>query len=285
MALLTTGLINNTEVFGVRPSTMFSVRITNHDQVSASINIRAFYSNGTTMIEYVLDVLTLAPEGVVNNDYFAQFDTFEFRFITSSDAVEISAWGKNAAGDLTVVHNMLPAELMFIDAEGIAGSKAPPSINQMYVANSSSDNVLVIDGKTKTIKGSVKVGSGPLSIGVNSKTNRIYVANFGSNNVTVIDGSTNALITSVSVSINPRGVGVNPTTNRIYVANQGSNNVSVIDGFTNVVIANIIVGASPEVVDVNPITNRIYVTNQGSNKVSVINGSTNTVIATIDVDN
>lgn len=283
MALLTTGLIKNTEVSGVRPSSTLSVRITNHDLVSASIQIRAFYLNGTTMTEYVLDVLILAPGGITNNDYYAQFDAFEFRFITSSDAVEISAWGKNAAGDLAVVHNMLPAELIPIGTKGIAGPTIPSSVNQIYVANSNSNNVSVIDGKTNTIIGTVTVGSGPLSVGVNPTTNRIYVANFGSNNVTVIDGNTNAVITIITVSTNPRGVGVNPITNRIYVANFGSNNVSVINGFSNAVITNIMVGEYPERVDVNPTTNRIYVTNQGSNKVSVINGSTNTVIATIEV--
>jgi YVTN family beta-propeller protein len=278
MALLTTGLINNTEVSGVRPSSTLSVRITNHDPVSATINIRAFYMNGTSMTEYVSDLLILVPEGVSNYDYYTQFDVFEFRFITNSDAVEILVCGKNAAGDLTLVHNLLPAELISIGAEGIDSSA-----NQIYVASPSRNHISVIEGKTNTIKGNITVGSGPLCIGVNSITNRIYVANFGSNNVTVVDGVTDNIITTIPVSTHPRGVGINPTTNQIYVANQGSDNVSVIDGFSNTVIANIMVGASPEVVDVNPITNRIYVTNLGSNKVSVINGSTNTVIATIEI--
>jgi len=191
-----------------------------------------------------LDILTLAPGEVANNNYYAQFDAFEFGFITSSDAVEISAWGKDTAGDLTVVHSMLPAELFPTGMERIAGAPGmtiPATLNQIYVPNSSS------------------------------------------NYVSVIDGNTNAVITTVTVGTNPVGVGVNLTTHKIYVANQGSHNVSVIDGITNDVISTISVGAFPEGVNVNPTTNRIYITNQGSNNVSVINGSTNTVIATIDV--
>jgi hypothetical protein len=53
----------------------------------------------------------LATREVADRNYYAQFDSFEFQFVTSTDAVEISAWGKDAAGDMTVVHSMLPAEL------------------------------------------------------------------------------------------------------------------------------------------------------------------------------
>ena len=241
MALLTTGLITNTKVFGIRPSLTFSVRITNDDLIRTSIQIRGCYYTGTQQTEYVFDIVTLEPGGVANSDYYTQFDAFEFQFITSSDAVEISAWGKDASGDFTVVHRVLPAGLDQVGAGRIAG------------ANGS------------TI----------------SSSKRIYVANPRSNNVSVIDGETNALIGTVIVGKRPFGVGVNPITNRIYVSNQGSDNVSVIDGFSNRVIATIKVGLSPEGVNVNPTTNRICVTNSISNNVSVINGSTNTVIATL----
>ncbi len=244
MALLTTGLIKNIEVSGVRPSSTLSVRITNNGSDRASIQIRGFYLNGTIKTEYVLDVLILAPGEVSNSNFFAQFDAFEFRFIISSDAVEISTWGKDAAGILTVVYYLLPAASYPICSDGIAGATGltiPSAVNQIYVANSSSNKVSVINGETNTLIGTVKVGSGPM------------------------------------------GVSVNPATNRIYVTNQGSNNVAVIDGFSNVVIATIMVGVSPEGVDVNPTTNQIYVANHGSNNISVINGSTNTVIATVEI--
>ncbi|MDR3539830.1 MAG: YncE family protein [Desulfosporosinus sp.] len=241
MALLTTGLIWNNEVLGARPSSTLSVRITNHDQVSVSIRIRGFYITETSKTEYVLDVVTLGPEGVANSNYYAKFDGFEFQFITNSESVEISAWGKDDTGDLSEVYRVLPAELDLLDAKNTAG------------ANES--KVPLLD-------------------------KLIYVVNSRSNSVSVIDRETNALIHIVKVGSRPFGVGVNPVTNRIYVTNQGSDNVSVIDGFSNVVIATIKVGLSPEGVEVNPTTNRIQVTNTISNNVSVINGSTNTVIAT-----
>lgn len=243
MALLTTGLITNTEVSGIRPSSTLSVRITNEEIVSASIQIRGFYLIGTTKTEYVSDIVSLAPGGVVNSNYYAQFDAFEFRFITNSDAVEISAWGEDSAGNLTVVHRVLPAELNLLGAEGIAGANGltiSPSANRIYVANSSSNNVSIFDRETNTLIGTVVVGSRPIGVGVNPVTNRIYVTNQGSDNVSVIDGFTNDVIATIKVGVFPEGVEVNPTTNRIYVTNVISNNVSVINGSTNTVIATLV---------------------------------------------
>ncbi|ODA39529.1 YncE family protein [Desulfosporosinus sp. BG] len=243
MSLLITGLIRNTEVLGVRPSSTLFVRIANDDMVSSFVQIRGFYLTGTTNTEYVFDVVTLAPGGVSNNSYYAQFDAFEFKFITSSDAVEISAWGRDDSGALSVVYQVHPVELnLFGSMEGVAGA----------------------DGST-----------------ISSAVKRIYIANSRSNNVSIIDAESKVPIGTVKVGSRPFGVGVNPITNRVYVTNQGSDNVSVIDGFSNVVIATIKVGLSPESVDVDPKTNKIYITNAISNNISVINGSTNTVIATL----
>lgn len=285
MALLTTGLIKNTEVCGVRPNSTLTVRLYNPDQISVTIRISGCYWSRTTKTDYVLDILTLAPREVRNIDYFAQLEALEFQFITSSDTVEIAVWGKNAAGKRTVVHSVLPGELLAKGMKETAGEQEmtiPSNNNQIYVLNSN-NTISVIDGNTNSFIGNVIVGSGPYGIGVNSVTDRIYVANFGGSNVSVLDGKSNAVLTTITVGINPVGVGVNPATNRIYVTNWGGHSLSVIDGFTHVVIATIPVGESPEGVNVNPVTNRIYTTNHGSNDVSVIDGKTNSVIATVRI--
>lgn len=289
MASLTTGLIENTGVSGLRPCSTIMVRVLNTDLINATIRISGYYWVGTTKKEYVLDLLTVTPGEVSNNNYYAQFDIFEFQFITSSDAIEISVFGKDDAGNSTAVYNVMPAQLSPIGMERTASEAAkmmiPNALNRIYVLNSGSNNISVIDGTSNIFIGNVIVGSGPFGVGVNPITNRIYVANFGSNNVSVIDGSSNRVVTTITVGSNPVGLGVNPTTNKIYVTNWGSRSVSVIDGFTHVVIATIMVDASPEGVNVNPTTNLIYITNHSSNNVSVIDGSTNSVIAIVNLVN
>ncbi|HWQ43844.1 MAG TPA: collagen-like protein, partial [Desulfosporosinus sp.] len=114
--------IENTQVAGVESTSTFIVKVTNDDTIDATIEISGFFVTGTTKTMYAQEVFILAVGGVFTNNYFAQFDAFEFQFITSSDAVEISAWGKDAVGNLVAAHRVLPAELDPIGSQGIKGA-------------------------------------------------------------------------------------------------------------------------------------------------------------------
>jgi YVTN family beta-propeller protein len=63
--------------------------------------------------------------------------------------------------------------------------------HRIYVANTHSDTVTVIDGNNHAVVATVPAGRGPYSLAVNPVTNKIYVANRLSSTVTVIDGVTN----------------------------------------------------------------------------------------------
>ncbi|MDQ7092668.1 hypothetical protein REC12_03620 [Desulfosporosinus sp. PR] len=76
MASLTTGLIENTPVAGIRPSVTFTVKITNDDTVASTVQIEGFYVAGTTKILYVLELFVLDPGEVATRIYYAEFDEF-----------------------------------------------------------------------------------------------------------------------------------------------------------------------------------------------------------------
>lgn len=111
MPNLTTGLFDNTPVAGVRPSSTLSVNISNDDTSTVTIEILGFYQSGTTKVQYVLELFNLTAGSVEQRNYFAQFDAFEFQFIVSSSAVEITAWGKDSAGNLTTAHRAVAEEV------------------------------------------------------------------------------------------------------------------------------------------------------------------------------
>ena len=75
--------------------------------------------------------------------------------------------------------------------------------NTIYVANSQSNNLSVIDGATNSVTATIPVGTSPSGVAVESQTNFIYVANAGNSqsgnpgNVTVINGTTNATANAV----------------------------------------------------------------------------------------
>src|SRR2546426_6841076 len=191
-------------------------------------------------------------------------------------------------------------------------------MNRIYVADSQSSSLSVIDGFTNKIIASIPLGAAPHQVIVNQSTNQTYVAGTGvrvvddttnalsyvigapapfvlaynpvtnriytanTTAVTAIDASTRSIIGSVAVGFILTDIGVNPATNLVYVGSQNTNNVYVINGSTMAVAATIPVTFSPGTfgVDVNPKTNRIYVTNLNG-PVSVIDGSTNTLVANI----
>ena len=108
----------------------------------------------------------------------------------------------------------------------------------VYVANSASDNVTVINGATNQILATIDADLNPIAIDLNPSTNMIYVANSGRNNVTVISGATLSIVATVPAGTSPHAIAVDLATNQIYVANNGNGgadqgSVTDIDGPSN----------------------------------------------------
>ncbi|MGA9897112.1 MAG: choice-of-anchor D domain-containing protein [Terriglobales bacterium] len=169
---------------------------------------------------------------------------------------------------------------------GVGNSPAAVAVNPVtstiYVVNTASDTVSVINGATNSVTATVNTGSNPIALAVNPVSNMIYVANNGSSNITVINGATNTASTVTDPNaISPIAITLNPLTNMVYVANSESNNLTVINGAENMLVGSIGVGNIPTAVVVNPATNLVYVANRASNNVTVVNGANNRVAATV----
>ena len=108
------------------------------------------------------------------------------------------------------------------------GIAVNPNNNLVYVTNSYSDTVSVIDPYLKynrrtesagRVYTNVTVGDNPIGIAVNPNNNLVYVTNSYSDTVSVIDGKTNEVLTNDTVTVgdNPIGIAVNPNNNLVYV--------------------------------------------------------------------
>jgi YVTN family beta-propeller protein len=60
----------------------------------------------------------------------------------------------------------------------------------VYVTNTGSNNVTVINGINNSVVATVSAGSGPFAIVAESATNKAYVINIAGDALTVIDGKT-----------------------------------------------------------------------------------------------
>ena len=128
MLQLTTGLIENAFTSTIdmtptciipikllsipnRPCATLGVKISNGDTVTVGIEIKGFYMKGTTKIEYVSDLFYVDAGNMFSRQYYVQYDAFEFQFISSSQAVEVSAWGINSVGQSTSSYSVKPVEV------------------------------------------------------------------------------------------------------------------------------------------------------------------------------
>ena len=152
--------------------------------------------------------------------------------------------------------------------------------NTIYVANSGSKSITVVDGDTNTQLEDIKIHTTPIDIAVNEQTNLIYVANSGSNTISVINRIDNAKIgKDIPVGKVPLAISINQNNNTVYVANSGSNTISVFNGTPETkIIEEISVGKKPTAIGINQITDTVYVANSGSNTISVISGKNYTKI-------
>ncbi|MEK4107396.1 exosporium glycoprotein BclB-related protein [Paenibacillus sp. FSL R10-2791] len=124
MSQLSTGPIENNLVGGVRPTQVVTLKIVNQsDDTPSTVQVEGYYMNGTRTL-YVSELVNVAPNQVITNDYYANFDSFEFLFTTPimiDDPIQISVWGKSSTGQLVTAHRLVYSEL-YGENIGITGA-------------------------------------------------------------------------------------------------------------------------------------------------------------------
>jgi YVTN family beta-propeller protein len=155
-----------------------------------------------------------------------------------------------------------------------------PDRRSVYIANTGSDTVSVLNTRNNTIARTIALprGSKPVDVAVGPHGRYLYTANGGSNRVSVLDTRAKRVVSSVRVGTQPLSVAVARDGKKVYAANSGSGDVSIIDARTNRVIRAIPTGRFPSGVAVTPDGASVYVTNELSG-VTVISAGKGTVLA------
>jgi YVTN family beta-propeller protein len=182
-------------------------------------------------------------------------------------------------------------DYLFSPAITIEPQKISPKTLLLYIANSGSNYVSVVDRFENRVVGVIGVGKNPTGLALSKEQERLYVLNSRSNSISIIDTSQDFVRDRIQFAsgIEPIEMAMVPYSDRrnhgkLYITNQGSNDVTVIDTFMKSQIKNIQVGNTPIGVSANPLRQEVYVANSGSNSISIIDSTTDTVKATVSVD-
>jgi YVTN family beta-propeller protein len=159
----------------------------------------------------------------------------------------------------------------------------PEPAARIYVTNQLDNTASVIDGRTRKIVATVRVGVSPAQMAVAPDLKSVYIANTGSDTVSVLDTADNTVARTIALprGSRPIGVALDPTGRYLYTADGGSNRVSVLDTRAGRVLATVRVGTQPLSVAVAPDGKTVYAANSGSGDVSIIDARTNRVLRTI----
>ncbi|MFA5247573.1 MAG: YncE family protein, partial [Candidatus Micrarchaeia archaeon] len=158
-----------------------------------------------------------------------------------------------------------------------------PNGKYVYVTNSNSNTVSVIDPITNAVVKSISVGVSPYGVAVSPSGAYAYVSNLQSKSVSVIDTSSNEVVSTINTVDQPYGIAFSPSGALVYVANNAGKVVTVIDTSSNAVASTIPLGNNVHDIAVMPNGKFAYVTNAAST-VYVIDTSTKTVVKNITVD-
>ena len=153
-----------------------------------------------------------------------------------------------------------------------------PAGPMVYISNTGSDTVWVVDMDSASVVAVIDVGDDPRGIDITPDSSRVYVANRFGGSVSVIDTATNTLIQTIDLegsdivsATEPYDVVVSPDGEWLYVAmkNGGSENgdgtVAVVDLPGGDVVAEVVLdeNASLEGIVVTPDGQKVYAAGRG----------------------
>ncbi len=164
------------------------------------------------------------------------------------------------AGNLIGGNGLTPADVLYV-----------PSAGAVYISESASSFVTVLNATTLSQVAFIRVGNQPSEMAFDPENGCIYVANAMSSNVSVINTTTNKVVASIMVGSGDYYISYIPGDGNIFVSDEYANIVSVINPATNTILLNIAVGSYPTAIMYDPFTQHVYVVDYGSSNISAIN--------------
>jgi len=143
-----------------------------------------------------------------------------------------------------------------------------PTSNRVYVANTESYDVTIIDGATNAVIGTLPVPNNSYLACLcwNSVENKVYCTSTDPDWLNVIDGAGDTLLHRVRMRGSPTYMAYNAQMSKLYVNCRDDRMVRVYDGTADTLVAEVWLGESniPYTMLWHPVSNRVFCTTSGN---------------------
>jgi len=150
------------------------------------------------------------------------------------------------------------------------GVAANSQKNEVYVANTGSNSLSVIDAEQNKVVGIIGVERNPFFVDVSQDGTRAYVANADSNSVSIIDLRARRVLSNVPVGKSPGLARISPDGKVVVAAERVGNSVSVIDAQKMSVRSSIPVCEQPTDIGISLDSSKAFIACSGSAQVAVV---------------
>jgi YVTN family beta-propeller protein len=157
-----------------------------------------------------------------------------------------------------------------------------PAKGEVFVLESNSGSVSVLDDATDRVVATIPVGNSPMGGAYDAGKGEVFVTDAGSGNVSVINDTTDSVVATVPVGQEiPDGVAYDAAQGEIFVATTYADKLTVISDATDRIVTTIRVGSHPAGIVYDSGRGEVVVANSGSANVSLVDAATDKVVATV----
>lgn len=153
--------------------------------------------------------------------------------------------------------------------------KVDPVTNKILIANMAGNEITFIvpdeDDETKhIISNTIKTGTVPWGVDIDTDNHRAYITHRGSHHITVLDTISEKIIEEIQIGDDTQAVTVDSKEHQIYVSYLQQNKIVKIDGKTNQLVNIIESGALAWDLAVDSKTHKLFASMKGEDKVFVM---------------
>lgn len=168
-----------------------------------------------------------------------------------------------------------PKKRQFLGQMDLPAQCAPKGIalfekaKLLYVSESATNNIAVIETATARVLMRTKVPAGPGRLLLTPDRTRLLVLNVPAGLLTIVDTASQRVLGSVATGAMPSFITVTSDSKHAFVSNRAANSIAVVDLISRKVVRRLAAGTGPTGVALNKAGDRLFVANAKDNTIWV----------------